>query len=262
MTTIAYERGGSGAALILIHGLGSHRAIWNPVLEGLRRERDVIAIDLPGFGQSPMPATPTPAGVGTLVPLIGEFLAELGIEHPHVAGNSLGGLTVLEMARRGMVGSATALSPAGFASRAEHLAARLSLRISQAAARRLRSRADRMMRSSAGRRIAFSGTIAHPERIPPEEAAGHLRAFADAPWFVATMRSVGPMCFTGGTAIDVPVTIGWGRKDRLLLPRQARRAAAEIPRARVEMMDDCGHAPMYDDPALVTRLILETSAPR
>lgn len=262
MTTLAYDRGGHGEPLVLIHGIGSRRGIWNPVLGGLQRERDVIALDLPGFGASPMPPPGTPPGVDSLVRLVGAFLSELGVDRPHVAGNSLGGLVSLELARLGMARSVTALSPAGFASRAEHLAARASLRVSRALARRFDDRADRWMRSPVARRVAFGATIAHPERIPPQEAADHVHAFARAPWFDATLPTIGAMAFSGGAAIDVPVTIGWGRKDRLLLPRQARRAGAEIPRARVVMLDDCGHAPTYDDPALVIRLILETSAPR
>ena len=58
---IAYERTGSGQPLLLIHGLGATRRIWDPQIERLAQERDVIAVDMPGFGDSPMlegPATP------------------------------------------------------------------------------------------------------------------------------------------------------------------------------------------------------------
>ena len=61
----------------------------------------MIALDLPGFGASPMPPPGTPPGVDSLIALVQEFLDETGVERPHVAGNSLGGLIVLEMARRG-----------------------------------------------------------------------------------------------------------------------------------------------------------------
>ncbi|MDQ2895635.1 MAG: alpha/beta fold hydrolase [Actinomycetota bacterium] len=259
MASLVYDRRGHGDPLVLIHGIGSRWQIWEPVLGGLEPHRDVIALDLPGFGASPMPTPGTPAGVDSLVRLVGAFLTELGIERPHVAGNSLGGLVVLEMARRGLVRSATALSPAGFATRAETLAARANLRLSLAVSRRLAARADRLLRSRAARRVAFSATVAHPTRMSPADAAANLRGLAHAPWFEATLSTVGPMAFSGGGAIAVPVTIGWGRKDRLLLPRQARRAAREIPHARIVMLADCGHVPTYDDPALVTRVLLEGS---
>jgi len=55
------------------------------------------------------------------------------------------------------------------------------------------------------------------------------------------------------------VTIAWGTKDRLLLPRQARRAARSIPGARLVMLSGCGHVPTYDDPEQVARVLLDGS---
>ena len=51
---IAFTRAGSGEPLVLIHGLGGSRRIWEPVIDRLAAERDVIAVDLPGFGASPV----------------------------------------------------------------------------------------------------------------------------------------------------------------------------------------------------------------
>jgi pimeloyl-ACP methyl ester carboxylesterase len=93
--------------------------MWQPVLGRLAEHHDVVAVDLPGFGASPMPPPDTPPGIDSQVRLVTEFLAELGMERPHVAGNSMGGLIALEMAARGLARSATALSPAGFANRSE-----------------------------------------------------------------------------------------------------------------------------------------------
>jgi pimeloyl-ACP methyl ester carboxylesterase len=259
MASLVYDRRGRGDPLVLVHGIGSRWQMWEPVLGGLEPHRDVIAVDLPGFGASPMPAPGTVAGVDSLVRLVAAFLGELGVERPHVAGNSLGGLIVLEMARRGLVRSATALSPAGFANRAENLGARANLRVSYAVSRRLVSRAERLLRMRAARRVAFRATVAHPTRMSPADAAANLRALAHAPWFAATLATVGARAFSGGAAITVPVTIGWGRRDRLLPPRQARRAQREIPRARIVMLEGCGHIPTYDDPGLVTRVLLEGS---
>ena len=52
---VVYHRSGTGPPLVLIHGIGSHWQMWQPVLSRLEPERDVIAFDLPGFGASPMP---------------------------------------------------------------------------------------------------------------------------------------------------------------------------------------------------------------
>jgi pimeloyl-ACP methyl ester carboxylesterase len=64
-----HHRGGSGEPIVLIHGIGSQWQVWGPVLPRLETERDVIAVDLPGFGASPPPAPGTPAGVASLTSL-------------------------------------------------------------------------------------------------------------------------------------------------------------------------------------------------
>jgi pimeloyl-ACP methyl ester carboxylesterase len=59
--------------------------------------------------------------------------------------------------------------------------------------------------------------------------------------------------------LDVPVTIAWGTRDRLLPPRQGARARARRPEARHVSLPGCGHVPFSDDPPLVTRVLLEGS---
>jgi pimeloyl-ACP methyl ester carboxylesterase len=89
--------------------------------------------------------------------------------------------------------------------------------------------------------------------------AESIQALREAPGFDRTLRATTERSFRLGHPLDVPVTIAWGEKDRLLWPRQARRAADEIPGARVVMLPGCGHIPTYDDPELVARVILEGS---
>jgi pimeloyl-ACP methyl ester carboxylesterase len=106
----------------------------------------------------------------------------------------------------------------------------------------------------------FSGQyFAHPTRIPADEAAANIRGVASAPWFDETLRAITEERFSGGEQISVPVTIAWGDRDRLLLPRQAARARRAIPSARLVMLRGCGHIPMPDDPDQVSRVLLEGS---
>jgi pimeloyl-ACP methyl ester carboxylesterase len=113
------------------------------VLARLSPVREVIALDLPGFGSSAPPPPGTPPGIASLTRLVSEFLDELGLERPHVAGNSLGGWIALELAKRDRVNSATALSPGGFTSRLDAHFMRSSLRLTRRVARRLAPRAER-----------------------------------------------------------------------------------------------------------------------
>jgi pimeloyl-ACP methyl ester carboxylesterase len=255
-----YRRVGQGDPLVLIHGIGSRWQVWEPVLPALAAVYDVIALDLPGFGESPMPPPGTAPGAASLADLVSGFLEELDIERPHVAGNSLGGLISVLLAQRGRVRSATVLSPAGFANDVETWWARGSLRVSVTLARLLASRADRLFTRPGLRKLAYDQVVAHPERLTPVDAAESLRALAYAPWFDETLNAIDPGDLQHGVPIDVPVTIGWGEKDRLLLPRQAKRAERAIPGARLVWLRGCGHVPTYDDPDQVARVMLEGAA--
>jgi pimeloyl-ACP methyl ester carboxylesterase len=255
-----HHRSGSGEPLLLMHGIGSRWQMWEPVLAPLAEHHDVIAVDLPGFGASAMPPPGTPPGIDSQVKLVSEFLAQLGVERPHVAGNSMGGLLALEMAARGLVRSATALSPAGFASRAEMAYARGSLWVTVRVARRTARYSDTLFATAFGRKLGLSLFVARPEKLTAAEAADNTRALAAAPWFDETLPALEAFEFSGGEAATVPVTVAWGREDRLFLPRQARRAARAIPRARVSLLQGCGHVPTWDDPAQVARVMLEGAA--
>jgi pimeloyl-ACP methyl ester carboxylesterase len=135
-----------------------------------------------------------------------------------------------------------------------------SLWSSVRAARLMSPRATKLLASPTVRKAAFNQMVVHPERIPTDDAAATVRALAAAPWFDETVPAICSLPgFTGGERIEVPVTIAWGDHDRLLLPRQAKRAASEIPRARMVTLYGCGHVPMYDDPDRVAEVLLEGS---
>jgi pimeloyl-ACP methyl ester carboxylesterase len=259
LVELNHHRVGTGPPLVLIHGIGSRWQMWEPVLRGLCAERDVIALDLPGFGASPMPPPGTPPGVASLTRLVGEFLDELGVQQPHVAGNSLGGRIALELAKQGRVRSATGLSPAGFYNDREASYAQMSLKLTVRSSRLLAPRVDRLTASPLVRTLTFSQVVAKPRLLGAADAAASVRALAEAPWFDDTLPAIADERFANGEAIQVPVTIAWGAKDRLLLPRQARRAVRMIPGARLVMLTGCGHVPTYDDPQQVARVLLDGS---
>ncbi len=257
-----YHRAGRGEPLVLIHGIGSRWQVWEPVLDRLTAERDVVALDLPGFADSPLPSPGTPAGVPSLTGLVGEFLDELGLDRPHVAGNSLGGWISLALAGQGRVRSATALSPAGFHTPGERLYQVAFLWTAVRVARLLAPSGDRLLARPRLRAAALCGFVARPQRVPAPDAAASLRALADAPWFDESLTAIGRDHFEGGEQIAVPVTIAWGEHDRLLLPHQAKRAARQIPSARSVVLRGCGHVPTYDDPEQVAQVLLEGSSGR
>jgi pimeloyl-ACP methyl ester carboxylesterase len=255
-----YHRGGSGEPLLLLHGIGSRWEVWRPVLAALEAVREVIAVDLPGFGVSPMPPPGTAPGASSLTRMVCGFLDRLGLEAPHAAGNSLGGWIALELAKRGRARTATALSPAGFQNAREALFQRGTLGVTVRVARLAAPVAGPLLGPPLARRLFFAQLTAHPERIPQADAVEHLRAFARASWFDETLTAINSDRFDGGRQIEAPVTIAWGEHDHLLLPRQAPRAVDAIPGARLVMLRGCGHVPTYDDPPQVAGVLLEGSA--
>jgi pimeloyl-ACP methyl ester carboxylesterase len=69
-----------------------------------------------------------------------------------------------------------------------------------------------------------------------------------------------PPRFTAPIPDNVPVTIAWGTKDRVLPQSNARVARRQMPRARFVTLPRCGHVPMTDNPKLIAKVLLEGSA--
>ncbi|WWM23220.1 alpha/beta fold hydrolase [Streptomyces sp. B21-104] len=256
---VSYERTGAGAPLVLLHGIGHHRQAWDPVLRILAAERDVIAVDLPGFGASPALPHGLAHDLRTMVPVLGSFFEALGVVRPHVAGNSLGGLLALELGREGLARSVTALSPAGFWTPSERRYAFGVLRAMRGAALTMpMPLIERLSRSSPGRAALTSTIYARPGRRSPAAVVSETVALREATGFRQTLEAGSGVTFAGDVP-GVPVSIAWGSKDRLLPRRQGVRAGRAIPRARLVRLPGCGHVPMNDDPAAVARVVLDTS---
>jgi pimeloyl-ACP methyl ester carboxylesterase len=256
---LAYERHGSGPPLVLLHGVGHRRQAWGAVLDRLTPHRDVVLVDLPGHGESPPLKLSGRPVLDALLAEVTGLLDEVGLERPNVAGNSLGGRLALEAAVAGRAATVTALSPAGFwRGRSEFLYAGVVFKIMEFAGARTGRLAPAMSRSTAGRALLYGAIVSRPSRISPEQALGDTAAFVAAK-AATDMVLAGIVNFTGSVPADVPVTIGWGTRDRLLFPGQARVAKARLPDARLLWLPGCGHVPMTDDPVLVADVLLQGS---
>lgn len=252
-----YEVAGEGPPLVLLAGIGSSGAAWRPVVGRLAREREVWSVDLPGFGRSEALPAAELHGLEGLTDAAERFIAGAGLEHPHVAGNSLGGAVGLELGRRDLVASVTAISPAGFASRPGKQFAGRSLELAHGLGRALRAAAPKLVTRPRLRRLLYGQMFAHPERLTPGEAYAHLVTFLDGSGFYDVLTELDGHRFEG--EIGVPVTIAWGTRDWLLLPTQALRARRLLPSARHAWLHGCGHVPMSDDPEQVAAVLLEGS---
>jgi pimeloyl-ACP methyl ester carboxylesterase len=249
---LEYVRQGSGETLLLVHGLGGDRITWKPVLTRLAARHDVVVVDLPGFGASPpLPGEQAPTARAFAASLAG-LLDELGIERAHVAGNSLGGWIALELALLGRARTVTTLCAAGMWSRPLDPQPDLPIR-----------RFGRLLAPGLGlamapptlRRRLLAAFVAHPERVPRKDAARMAASYIAAPAYAATSREMRADRFRAAAEVDVPVTLAWGEHDRLIRPRDPG-----IGGVRMVFLQGCGHVPTWDDPELVTQVILQTAA--
>ena len=252
-----YARRGAGQPLVLIHGIGSHLHVWRPVTRPLSERYDVIAVDVPGFGQSPPLPPEVEPTVGAFATAFERFFADLGIPPPHVAGNSMGGGIALELGRRGSARSVTAIAPVGFWTTRERRFCQLSLKLRHEVPEPARRAALALTATGAGRTLQMGQIFARPWLIPPEAARRTLENFWASPAFTRALAAFDEYTFRNGHEIGVPVSVLWGSRDRLLLyGRQAPRARQALPEARHVTLEGLGHTPFYDDPAVVAREML------
>ena len=253
LSKLVYDRKGSGETVVLIHGIGHRRQAWAPIFDQLAERYDVIAVDLAGFGDSPRYARGVPYNMDNACADLAANFAEWGVERPHVVGNSLGGAISLELAARGLASSATALSPAGFFGRFDRFQALGTL----TALRLLSQAPDFVLRLVAktrlGRRLIGFVLYSHPERFTAEEAFEDAVALKRCRGFEGVAKA--GLRYRFGSVVDVPTTIAWGTKDRILPYKQAASAAELLPGAHHVPLPGCGHVPMIDDPDLILDLV-------
>lgn len=227
-------------------------------MDELAEHREVIAVDLPGFGETPPLAGEV--SIATLTDSVQAFIGQQGLDGVATAGQSMGARMVLELARRGVGGDTVALDPGGFWSDRELSVFSATLRPSIALVRALRGALPTLLGNPAGRALLLAQLSARPWALSRETVLPDVRGLADAPATSAAMDALtkGPKQ-EGAPAGTAPgrVTIGWGRRDLVTLPRQAARATELFPDAVLHWFERCGHFPQWDAPHEATRLILD-----
>ncbi|WP_324806795.1 alpha/beta fold hydrolase [Sphingomonas sp. LY29] len=255
---IDLQRHGTGRPLLMVHGLGGSRRSWDVIATQLGSQRELLLFDLPGHG-----ASPAEADSGTFAGLarsLNDLIEREGLRGVDMVGSSLGARLVLEMARRGIAGNVVALDPGGFWQGWERTFFRSTLAASIRLLRGLRPALDKIGHSAAGRTALLAQLSARPWALDGDAVATELHSFVNTPTFDALVRdlSTGPMQ-TGPSTGAGRVVIGWGRRDRLCLPRQAKRAMHAFPEAKLHWFEHSGHFPMWDQPAETVAMILEAT---
>ncbi|MCW3063522.1 MAG: alpha/beta hydrolase fold protein [Solirubrobacterales bacterium] len=253
---------GSGPPLLLIHGLGGSWQNWLETIPHFARAHRVIAPDLPGFGESPLPAD------SISIPGYGRAMRSLmdALEIPSAAvvGNSMGGFIGMELAVQfpERVERLVLVSAAGIAieyQRREPI--RTIARALEFAAGWVGAQADIVARRPRLRQLFLRTAAAHPERLPVPIAAEQLRASGKPGWLGAFDALLSYRIRPRLGEIRCPTLIVWGDRDRMVPVRDADEFERAIPGARKVIFRDTGHMAMIERPAGFNRVVEEFLGP-
>ncbi len=264
---IAYRLwdGPSETTFVMVHGLGGAHVNWVTVAPGLSGLGRVLALDLPGSGSSPRAGRGS--GLMDSRRTLSRFIAELGGGQVVLCGNSLGGgISVLQAAVEpgsvsGLVLSCSIYPWAGHG--VPHplvLAVFGGYRVPRLGERIVEARM-RTMSPERTVRLGFAFTAADPDRIPREvvllheELVARRRTDPDAvPAFLDAARSMlrlgrrPAIARRAFDAIDAPVLVLHGRRDRLVPAAFAEAELRRHPAWRGRIFPDLGHVPMLEAP--------------
>lgn len=244
---IHYVETGTGAPLILVHGLADDATIWDSVIPALSARFRVIALDQIGFGHSDKPLLNY--RVSTFVDFLDGFLTELKIEHVSLIGNSLGGWVAAAFAlvHPGRIERLVLSDAAGYAALAKTMDPRA------VSALRLASRED----------IRYLGPLTfHDKRFYQDvDLAFKQRVTAGDGYTVG--RLLDSMIRGDDTldnrlnVINRPTLILWGRDDKLIPLTFGERFHQEITNSRLQIIDNCGHMPQVECPDQFVTAVLQ-----
>jgi pimeloyl-ACP methyl ester carboxylesterase len=253
----------AGAGTIVwIHGLSGSWQNWLENLPFFARTHRCIAMDLPGFGESEMPAEQiTISGYAAAVD---ELLRVLGVARATVVGNSMGGFVGAELAIHfgTWVDKLVLVSAAGLST--EHrpderglALLRRGATVLAAGTGWLASQSEALARRPRMRRVLLRFVATHPERLPAPLVAEQLRG-TGKPGFIDALEALSSYPIRDRLSeVAAPTLVVWGADDLLVPVRDAWEYGALIGGARVVVYEDTGHVAMLERPVAFNALVQE-----
>jgi pimeloyl-ACP methyl ester carboxylesterase len=252
---------GEGPALVFVHGLSGSWPNWLEQLPAFAAERRVLALDLPGFGHSPMPREQI--SISGYARVLERLLDQLGVDAAALVGNSMGGFIAAELAIAfpQRVERLVLISAAGISTyrdprtmRAVPALTRLE-RILAAGGAWAASRSDTVARRPRLREAALSVVVRHPRRLPAALASEQIRGAGKPGFLQALQATIDYDIRERLPEIACPTLIVWGDGDRLISVRDADVFAELIPSSRKVIFEDTGHMAMLERPAAFNALL-------
>jgi pimeloyl-ACP methyl ester carboxylesterase len=245
--------------VVFVHGLGGQWQNWLENIPRAAQERRVIAIDLPGFGLSPMPSRDiTIPGYGRTVNALCEHL---GLGVVELVGNSMGGFVAAEVAiqfpqrvDRLILVSAAGITSADLAHRPILTLGRIATALATWSApldRKVASRPN-------ARHIALSLVARYPSRMKADLAYEGFFKGTGKPGFDDALRACLGYDFRDRLPeIRQPTLIVWGEQDSILPVKDAHEFERLIPDSRKVVMAETGHVSMAERPTAFNDLMMD-----
>jgi pimeloyl-ACP methyl ester carboxylesterase len=255
---VNYAEIGEGEPILFVHGLAGCWQNWLENLPHFGRTHRAIALDLPGFGESPMPSWPIE--MPAYGQLIHDFCEKLGIDRAAaLVGNSMGGFVSTEATidQPSRFDRLVLVSAAGI-SFAEAQGRRVEARMKtlEAIVPALAGFRDTWVARPRGRQIAFGNLVRYPDRLRPELLAEQLEPSVRAPGFADAMRAIGGYDTRHRLPeIEIPTLVVWGMHDRIVPVEAAIGYHRLVPNSRLELFERTGHVPQMERPARFNALL-------
>lgn len=254
---VEFQRFAAGGArvssdpILLVHGMGSADTVWKPVIPALQEYGEVITCRLPGHGGNPLDPR-VAMDPFSLAKHLSEEMDRSGIERAHVVGNSLGGWIVLELAGHfpKRVSTVTALAPAGLWLHP------FFIRVPGTdAAKRIADRTNKFahvgLRLGIAQKLGFSRVSPRWREIGYETMLDATRAMAQSDGYYPAWDAFLDKRFDTPIDDSIPITVVFGDKDRALPAKTCQERSLVPPHARWVILENTGHAPMWDSPEQV-----------
>jgi pimeloyl-ACP methyl ester carboxylesterase len=241
---------GDRRPLVFVHGLGGQWQNWLETIPRFAERRRVIALDLPGFGLTPMPSERITIDYYGRV--VAEVCERLDIAPAVLVGNSMGGYVASEAAidAPDAVERLMLVSPAGISQSELPLGTILrAAKVLGLATRASTAQHRRQMARPALRHWALSLIVRHPTRLRPDIAFEGLLKGAGKPGFLDALEACIDYDFRDRLPeIACPTLVVWGRDDAIIPVEDADTYVELIPGSRKLVFEDTGHVAMVERP--------------
>ena len=258
-STVTGAEAGSGAPLVLLHGLGGTWEYWGRTMRLLAGRARCVALDLPGFGHSDAP----PGGfeLDSAVDELAGALRALGTGPAPICGHSLGGPVSVRLALRHpeVAERVILVGPSGLKPAPVWQDRVLKLVPIYRALRHAPFHWERwLLHVGPLRRAALRALVENPATVDDATA----RSLVDGGREARELKGAIAASFATGLAeeaarLAVPVAAIWGDRDRMVPPGDARVLLDAVPTAVVRFLPGCGHLPMVERPEAFAALLGE-----